>query len=161
MAKPQKNSEAKLEIRRTFKAPRAKVVAAWTEREKLEIWMCRDVPTHEPKYTEFDLRPGGRYVIEIPLPKEGFRYRGHGVFREVKPPEKLVFTWAWEKVPPDRGKSEELQDTESLVTVELFERGKLTEMVFTHEGFTTAKMRDEHKKGWDGCFEKLAEHLGA
>jgi uncharacterized protein YndB with AHSA1/START domain len=159
MATPQKGSETRLEIRRTFAAPRAKVFAAWTEREKLERWMCRDVPTHEPKYTELDLRPGGRYVIEIPVPKEGFTYRGHGVFQEVKPPERLVFTWGWQKVPLGKGKSEELQKTESLVTVELFERGKSTEMVFTHERFENAKMRDEHQKGWDGCFEKLAEFL--
>jgi hypothetical protein len=49
--------------------------------------MCKDVPEHNPKYTELDLRPGGRYVIEIPVPKEGFTYRGYGTFREVKPPK--------------------------------------------------------------------------
>jgi len=161
MAAPQKGSETRLEIRRTFAAPRAKVFAAWTAREKLERWMCRDVPTHEPKYTEFDLRPGGRYVIEIPVPKEGFTYRGKGVFKEVKPPEKLAFTWAWEKVPIGKGKPEELQEKESLVTVEFLERGKSTEMIFTHQGFANAKEREEHQKGWDGCFDKLAEFLRA
>ena len=161
MAAPQKGSETRLEIRWTLAAPRAKVFAAWTQREMLERWMCRDVPTHEPRYTELDVRPGGRYVIEIPVPKEGFTYRGKGVFREVKPPEKLVFTWAWEKVLAGKGNAEDLQEKESLVTVELFERGNSTEMVFTHVGFTNAKERDEHQKGWDGCFEKLEEFLGA
>jgi len=161
MATAREGSETRLEIRRTFAAPRAKVFAAWTEREKLERWMCRDVATHEPKYTELDVRPGGRYVIEIPMVKEGFTYRGRGVFREVKPPERLVFTWAWEKVPGGKGKPEELQEKESVVTVELFERGKSTEMVFTHEGFTSAKEHDEHQRGWDGCFEKLEGFLGA
>lgn len=159
MAAPQKSSETRLEIRRTFAAPRAKVFAAWTERDRLEQWMCRDVPTHAPKYTELDLRPGGRYVIEIPVPKEGFSYRGYGVFREVKPPEKLVFTWAWQKLPAGQGKPEELQQTASLVTVELIDRGNSTEMIFTHEGFADLKMREEHQRGWDGCFEKLAAYL--
>ncbi|MGH9713320.1 MAG: SRPBCC family protein [Candidatus Acidiferrales bacterium] len=121
--------------------------------------MCRDVPTHEPKYTEFDLRPGGRYVIEIPVPQEGFTYRGYGVFREVKPPERLVFSWAWQKVKAGESQPEELQDAASVVTVELIDRGKSTDMVFTHEGFSGATMRDEHQKGWDGCFEKLEAYL--
>lgn len=123
--------------------------------------MCRDVPTHEPKYTELNVRPGGRYVIEIPMHKEGFTYRGKGVFQEVKPPEKLVFSWAWERVPAGKGAPEVLQEKESLVTVELFERRNLTEMVFRHVGFTTVREREEHQRGWDGCFKKLVQFLGA
>jgi uncharacterized protein YndB with AHSA1/START domain len=159
MATPRTGSENRLEIRRTFAAPREKVFAAWTEREGLEKWMCRDVPTHEPKYKELDVRLGGRYVIEIPIANEGFTYRGYGTFREVKPPEKLVFTWAWEKVPAGKGEPEQLDEGESLVTVELIARGKSTEMIFTHESFANAKIRDEHQKGWDGCFEVLDKYL--
>jgi len=161
MATPGTSSETRLEIRRTFKAPREKVFAAWTKREELEKWMCKDVPEHNPKYTELDVRPGGRYVIEIPVPKEGFTYRGYGTFREVKPPEKLVFTWAWEQIPPPKKKSEDMEDSESLVTVQLIDRGNSTEMIFTHENFTTAKVRDSHQRGWDGCFDALEKALAA
>ncbi|MGA8142678.1 MAG: SRPBCC family protein [Candidatus Acidiferrales bacterium] len=121
--------------------------------------MCRDVPAHEPKYTELDVRPGGRYVIEIPVPNEGFTYRGYGVFREVKPPEKLVFTWAWEKVPFEKSMPEVLDGGESLVTIQLIDRGKSTEMIFTHEGFPNAKVRSDHQTGWNGCFEVLDKYL--
>lgn len=120
--------------------------------------MCRDVPTHNPKYLELDLRPGGRYVIEIKLP-DGVVYLGQGVFREVKPPEKLVFTWAWTRTPEDKKENPQVGD--SLVTVELFERGASTEMVFRHEKLSSRESYDSHKQGWEGCFEKLAEHLGA
>jgi len=161
MAKPIASSETRLEIRRTFSAPREKVFAAWTERKRLEQWMCRDVPSQFPKYTELDVRPGGRYVIEIPVPNEGFTYRGFGVFREVKPPEKLVFTWAWTQVPPPKKMPEDLDGTESLVTVQFFERGNSTEMIFAHENFTNVKMRDSHQKGWDGCFAVLEKYLEA
>jgi uncharacterized protein YndB with AHSA1/START domain len=161
MATPKKESEHRLEIRRTFAAPREEVFAAWTERARLEKWMCRDVPTHEPTYKELDVRPGGRYVIEIPVPREGFTYRGHGQFREVKPPEKLVFTWGWEKVPLGKGKPEEIDGGESLVTVEFISRGKSTEMIFTHEGFPNTKVREDHQKGWNGCFDVLGKYLAA
>jgi uncharacterized protein YndB with AHSA1/START domain len=126
-----------LRIKRTFQAPREKVWAAWTERKVLEQWMCRDVPTHDPKYTGLDVRLGGRYAIEIKQP-DGVIYRGSGTFREVKPPEKLVFTWAWTRTPES---AKEPTEAETLVTVQLFERGNATEMVFTHEGFDSEAAR--------------------
>jgi uncharacterized protein YndB with AHSA1/START domain len=54
--------------------------------------------------------------MEIPLP-DG-KYVGQGTFREVQPPEKLVFTWSWKHVPEKQG---EHLGGESLVTVELFD----------------------------------------
>jgi uncharacterized protein YndB with AHSA1/START domain len=158
MAKPSSNSGLSLQIKRTFQAPREKVWAAWTERKGLEQWMCRDVPTQDPKYTELDVRPGGRYAIEIKQP-DGVVYRGSGTFREVKPPEKLVFTWMWTRRP--ESSNDPMQATDTVVTVQLFARGNATEMVFTHEGFDTEATRESHNKGWTGCFEKLAEHLKA
>jgi uncharacterized protein YndB with AHSA1/START domain len=72
-----------------------------------------------------------------------------------------VFTWAWEQIPPPKQKPEDMEDTESLVTVQLIDRGKSTEMIFTHENFTTAKVRDSHKQGWEGCFDALDKVLAA
>jgi uncharacterized protein YndB with AHSA1/START domain len=120
--------------------------------------MCRDVPTHDPKYVELDVRPGGRYVIEIKQP-DGVFYRGTGTYREVKPPEKLVFTWAWTRTP--HSDTAGIQPSESLVTVELFARGNATEMVFTHEKFESEEIREAHNKGWIGSFDQLAKHLEA
>jgi len=34
-------------------------------------------------------------------------------------------------------------------------------MIFTHKNFTTAKVRDSHQKGWDGCFDVLEKVLAA
>jgi len=58
MASSATGPEAKLEIRRMFAAPREKVFEAWTQREKLEKWMCR-FPHNETRYTAVDVRPGG------------------------------------------------------------------------------------------------------
>lgn len=147
-----KESGEALRLRRTFQASRQKVFAAWTRREQLEQWMCRDVPSHQVRYTTLDVRPGGCYVMEIPLPG-GAAYVGRGKFLEVIEPEKLVFTWSWERVPP---KSDEPPETEdSLVTVELFEHGGGTEMVFSHERLRDAESFRDHEKGWNGCFAVL------
>jgi uncharacterized protein YndB with AHSA1/START domain len=144
-----------LQLRRTFNAPRERVFAAWTERDQLEQWMCRDVPEHDARYTALEVRPRGRYVIEIPIP--GGLYRGHGEFHEVIPPEKLVFTWAWERIPPKE--SDNLQTTDSLITVELFAHGETTEMLFTHEQLDTPEDLESHRQGWEGCFQILTMYL--
>lgn len=153
---PRMDASSSFTIRRILPSSREKVFAAWTKKELLEQWMCKDVPTHHAEYVELDVRPGGGYVIEIKLPK-GEMYRGHGIFREVRPPEKLAFTWFWEQVPEAKGP---IQQHESLVTVELFEQGSSTEIVLTHELLESAAERESSRRGWEGCLDVLARVLG-
>jgi len=71
-----------------------------------------------------------------------------GVYREVIPNEKLVFTWAWKSTP----------ERESLVTVTFKPDGDGTLMTLTHEQFFDSDARDRHNQGWEGAmakFEKL------
>jgi hypothetical protein len=35
-----------------------------------------------------------------------------------------------------------------------------TDLVFTHEGFTDAELRDKHEMGWTGSLERLARTVG-
>jgi len=44
---------------------------------------------------------------------------------------------------------------ETLVTVELHEKDGKTEVVLTHERFPSPEVRDEHRKGWTECLERL------
>lgn len=145
-----------LEIRRVFSAPRQKMYDAWTRLEHLQHWMCRDVATHDVKYLELDVKPGGRYTIQVKTP-EGITYLGKGTFREVKPPEKLVITWGWTQSPENE--KAPLQKSETLVTVVLVDRGASTEMVFTHTTFVHVKDLEDTRKGWGGCFDVLERYL--
>jgi uncharacterized protein YndB with AHSA1/START domain len=156
MASPILNTAPSLQVRRTFNAPRERVFAAWTQKEQLERWMCRPRPEITVKYREFDLRLGGRHVIEVRLP-DGSLYLNSGEYRLIKPPEKLIFTWAWEKFDSSQKRIGEMKGT--LVTVEFHEHGDTTEVVLTHEGFPDTAARDSHNNGWNGCFERLAEYL--
>jgi uncharacterized protein YndB with AHSA1/START domain len=158
MATPQSSPEVALQVRRTFAAPREKVFAAWTEPEQLEKWMCRDVSAHTILHHQQDIRTGGQYRMEIRDPAKGETYWGQGIYREVKPPERLVFTWAWSKDRPG-GPTMHPGSHETLVTVEFFARGNSTEVVLTHTGLGTAALRDDHNRGWNGCFDVLAKIL--
>jgi uncharacterized protein YndB with AHSA1/START domain len=157
MASSTAGPETKLEIRRMFAAPREKVFEAWTQQEKVEKWMCR-FPRNETRYTAADARPGGTNSIEV-ISADGTTYK-HGVtFREIRPPEKLVFTWTWEKFSASGQKLNEQVGT--LVTVEFHPRGTFTEVFLTHEGFTNAEARADHTRGWNGCLDMLANELKA
>jgi uncharacterized protein YndB with AHSA1/START domain len=160
MATPQSSPEFTLQVRRTFAAPREKVFAAWTQREQLEKWMCRDVPSHTVIHHQQDIRTGGRWRMEVRDPAKNEVYWGQGVYREVKPPERLAFTWSWTKDTPG-GPNLHTGSEETLVTVEFFARGNSTEVVLTHTGLASAKLRDEHDRGWNGCFDVLTSVLAA
>ncbi len=44
---------------------------------------------------KMDARPGGAYRIVMHGPT-GVTYTVQGIYRELAPPERLVFSWAWE-----------------------------------------------------------------
>jgi uncharacterized protein YndB with AHSA1/START domain len=143
------SSETTLQIRRTFAASRGKVFQAWTTPEALEKWFA---PSDEytTKVLELDLCVGGRYRIEMRSP-EGKIHCLVGAYREVKPPEKLVYTWSWEEGKKEFG--------ETLVTVDFCDLGNATEIILTHEFFPTAGDRAEHEGGWAGCLNRLPKAL--
>jgi uncharacterized protein YndB with AHSA1/START domain len=160
MPAPQSQPGLTLQIRRTFKAPREKVFAAWADPDQLKQWMCGDVPTHIITQHVQEIRTGGRWKTEIHDPAKNEVYWGRGVYREVKPMEKIVFTWNWTKNTPD-GENMHPGSEETIVTVEFIALGNSTEIVLTHEVFSSAAIRDDHNKGWNGCFDALEKLLAA
>src|ERR1700675_532832 len=118
MAKAQQSSpETTLQMRRTFAAPRQRVFRAWTDAKELARWFAPS-PDYSTVVPELDLRVGGKYRLEIHH-KGGNVHRVGGTYREIQPPEKLVFTWR-----PDGDPWPE----DSLVTVEFHDLGNSTEV---------------------------------
>jgi uncharacterized protein YndB with AHSA1/START domain len=160
MATVQSGPDFTLQVRRTFAAPREKVFAAWTRREQLEKWMCRDVSAHTVIHHQQEIRTGGRYLLEVRDPAKGEVYWGQGVYLEVAAPERLRFTWSWTKDRPD-GENMHPGAPQTEVSVEFLARGASTEVILTHTGFTDAKLRQEHDRGWNGCFDVITQVLAA
>jgi uncharacterized protein YndB with AHSA1/START domain len=153
-------SEFLLQIRHTFAAPRQRVFDAWARREQLERWMCKDVPSHQVIHHQQDIRPGGRWRMEIRDPAKNEVYWGEGTYLEVKPPEKIVFTWSWFKeVAGAANVDMHPESTVTEVTVEFFERGQQSEIVLTHRGLGSEKLRKDHEGGWAGCLRELEKTL--
>ncbi len=133
-----------LEIRRTFKAPRARVFDAWTKPEALRQWFGPAGMT-VPE-ANVDLREGGRYRIVI-IDTDGDPNIAVGTYTTVRRPERLAYSWSWE----EGGNP----GPETQVTIDFIERGDETEMIFKHEGFGTVESRDGHFSGWTTTFDKL------
>lgn len=83
------NATAPLTIRRILDAPCALVFAAWTDPAQVAQWWSPHGFTTQVH--ELDVRPGGALRIAMQGP-DGTLYPFEGVFQEVVPPERLVFT---------------------------------------------------------------------
>jgi uncharacterized protein YndB with AHSA1/START domain len=146
----------KLVISREFEAPRELVWRAWTEPGQIKKWLeLGEGLTIES--VRMDLRVGGRFRIQTKM-ADGEFYTAAGKYLEVKPLERLVYTWDWEK---DGGGTEfgELEGKETQVTVEFVVRGKQTQLVLTHEKFASAESRDRHEGGWGDWISRLARFI--
>lgn len=141
-------SETVLRLRRTIRAPRERVYQAWADSGEIQNWWgpkgfsCSEC--------EWNAAPGGSYRTCMTSPDGNTICLG-GIFQEVVPPEKLVFTLQWENADgPTAG-------AETLVTVEFRDLGEKTEILLVHERFPNAEARDAHEKGWSSSLECLEE----
>jgi uncharacterized protein YndB with AHSA1/START domain len=139
-------NEPVLILKREFPAPRQKVFETWTQPEHLKRWFPPGDGYDNP-VVEIDLRVGGRYRIAMRHIAKGIQYVVTGEYREVRSPERLVFSWSWE------GES----TGETLVTIDFRDRSASTEVILAHAFFPNAESREQHYQGWLGCLARLAE----
>ena len=83
------NTDKELVLDRLIDAPRDKVYRCWTEPDLIKQWFAPK-PWTTPK-VEIDVRPGGASTVTMADP-EGNEYPNPGIYLEVVPDEKLVFT---------------------------------------------------------------------
>lgn len=157
----QANTQAKaneLTITRTFNAPRELVWRAWTEPELYRRWWG---PQHFTCPTAvFDLRVGGKYLSCMRAP-DGQDFWSGGVFREIVPPERLVYTDCFTDaegnvVPASYYGIPGDFPAEMVVTVTLVEQDGKTIMTLVHSGMPNDESGANAGLGWNQSFDKLA-----
>jgi uncharacterized protein YndB with AHSA1/START domain len=145
------DADRELRIVRRFAAPRETVFRAWTERDLLGRWFG---PT-DVRITRCDLdaRVGGGWLVTMSGPNRIHTVSGR--FLEVTPPSRMAFTWAWhESADPATPRADE-----TVVTVDLAERGTSTEMTLVQRLFRDRQGRDNHNTGWTSSFSGLERLL--
>ncbi len=85
-------ADDELVLARMLDAPPDVVFAAWTEPERLDRWW--GPPGSELHSQSLDLRPGGAYHYGLRTPS-GDALWGTFVYREIMPPERLVYASAF------------------------------------------------------------------
>ncbi|RAP74235.1 SRPBCC family protein [Paenibacillus montanisoli] len=128
-----------LQINYSYKANRERVFQAWTKQELLKQWWGPEGFT--TTIDRMDVVEGGGYRF-IMLAPNGSNHIIGGNYLSVIPNEKLVFTWKWEH----EGSGEDQADT--VVTIVFLEQGEGTELLVTHENFSTKDEAENHNNGW-------------
>jgi uncharacterized protein YndB with AHSA1/START domain len=141
-------SKPSLTFKRRLNAPPEKVYAAWTDPEKIIQWFGRADAKPGSHQADIDARIGGRFRVSFSANEE--YYEVGGVYREVVPNQRLVFSWAWHSTP----------ERESQVTVLLQPDGDGTLLTLHHEQLYDQAARDGHERGWLGSLEKLEKIQG-
>jgi len=143
------SEDLELVITRVFDAPRELVFRAWTDRNHLTSWW--GPRGFRATSWTMDVRPGGAWRGCM-RSTGGLDYWSQGVYREITPPEKLLFTFAWDG-------DHDMPTTETVVTIFFTEEDGKTKMTFRQTPFDSVEQRDSHEEGWSESFEGLAAYV--
>ncbi len=133
-------------IEREFDAPRAAVFKAWTDPEALAIWFCPE--GCDAPFRRFDPRVGGTYRVCLRGKESGTEWWMQGEFLEISPPDRIVLTHIWDD-------DARRPDPDSVITVHFVDLGTRTRMHFHQARFVSVAERDDHRGGWNSCFNRL------
>jgi len=143
-------SDRELVLTRLIDAPREKVFRCWTDPELLKQWFA-PLPYTTP-HAELDVRAGGSNLIVMKSP-EGQEMPNRGVYLEVVPGKRLVFTNAYTS-------AWEPSDKPFMTVVLTFEdEGGKTRYTARVKHWSVAD-RETHEKmgfhqGWGQCTDQL------
>lgn len=144
-----------LSIRRVVGASAEAVFRAWTDPAQVAAWWGPHGFSNH--LCAVDPAPGGHYTIHMKGP-DGQGYKGGGVFREIEPPSRLVFTCRLEDAA-----GAALVD--ALITVEIEATGDATHLLFSAKVLCAAPRASnyfvEMKNGWRQSLERLCAILNA
>jgi uncharacterized protein YndB with AHSA1/START domain len=146
------NDPLVVRLERVLDAPPERIFAAWTDPVLLRRWWAS-----EPDWTgadaATDVRVGGRYRLSM-RDTTGGVHSVAGEYLEVDPPNRLVYTWAWES-DDESGTTGDV----TVVTVEFVAEGQATRVVLAQRGFSSQSDRDDHDHGWRGCLDNLERRV--
>lgn len=148
-------------ITRVFNAPRSLVWKAWTEPGLFMRWWGPKGFT--APFSRMDSRVGGAFLNCMRSP-EGKDYWSTGVYREIVPMERIVYTesFADERgnvVPASHYGMSGDWSQEVLVTVTFEEEEGKTRFTLRHAGIPAGEMSELCVTGWNESFDKLAKSL--
>jgi uncharacterized protein YndB with AHSA1/START domain len=151
----------RLFIQRIFAASREQVWKAWTDPEFISGWW--GPADFTAPVIKVELREGGRYLFGMRSP-EGRDFWSTGVYREIVPTERIVFTDSFADAEGNvvsastYGMSGDWSQ-ELLVTVTFEEHGGGTKLALREAGIPAGEPLDMAEAGWNESLDKLERVL--
>jgi uncharacterized protein YndB with AHSA1/START domain len=143
-------SDKEIAMSRVFDAPRRLVWEAHTNPTHVSQWLLGP-PGWTMPVCEIDLRPGGTWRF-VWRKSKGEEMEMQGVYREVKPPERLVSTERWGPEWPET--------INTLVLTEKDGRTTLTQTVlYPSKEARDAALKTGMKDGANQSYDRLEAHV--
>jgi uncharacterized protein YndB with AHSA1/START domain len=143
-------TDREIVMTRIFDAPRDLVFEAHTSCEHLKNWW--GPKRYEIGSCEVDFRPGGRWRI-VHLGPDGEEQGFRGEYRDIVPPERIVWTFEWEGLPGHIS-------VDTLTLEELDGKTKLTaSSVFDSVEDRDGMLKSGMEEGAAETYDRLAEYL--
>ena|SRR4028119_1093431 len=148
----EQNKEAlKLDASKDFPVKKDRLYRAWTDGEELKRWWHPG--DNQLVSVEADIREGGTVYYQFQADGGDNTFIISGAYKEVAPPDRLVYTWNWQ-LP-----NQPVGDGEHLLTVQFSDEGEGSRIAVTQENFGTEEAIHPHRKGWDEALESLRAYL--
>ncbi|MDB5724504.1 MAG: Activator of Hsp90 ATPase 1 family protein [Novosphingobium sp.] len=139
-------------MQREFDAPRALLWSAWTKPEMIVRWLG---PVTWPAISHTsDFRVGGRWSATLQSVAGEGTYTQFGVYLEIVPEERLVFTFKW----ADGHEDGTPVDTQVTVILSDTPAGR-TRLDFTHAELKSKLSAERHRYGWTSSFDRLDQWI--
>lgn len=134
-----------LTIERVFDAPRELVFRVWSSPEHIVRWW--GPKGYRLGHCEMEFREGGAWRFAM-QPRPDYQHWIHGVYREIRPPERLAFTYI-----------NDADGQEMLVELDFLAEGQKTRLKFRQAEFMSVLERNAHNGGWTETFDIVDIYL--
>lgn len=143
--------EKSLSTEKEFTLPVERLYQAWTTPDDLKQWW----KPSENKLTtvELDIKEGGKFKYEFEAKEGQTAVIITGEYKEVKPNEKLVYSWNWD-VPSDNIKKSDHQ-----LTIQFQPSGEGSKISVTQENYENDESITPHQEGWEKALNDLHDYL--
>jgi uncharacterized protein YndB with AHSA1/START domain len=143
-------TDREVAMTRVFDAPRRLVFEAWTSPEHLPHWMLGPEGWTMP-VCEIDLRVGAAWHF-VWRRTDGTEMEMRGVYREIKPPERLVSIESWGGDWPETINTLVLTEADGKTTATLT-------ILYPSKEARDAALKTGMKEGMSLSFDRLGEYL--
>lgn len=143
----QTESTQSAQISWKFSHPPVKVWHAWTDSSIVKLWFGSD-PNGKVLDAKLDVQVGGSFSVTF-ANSDGTEFTCHGIYKEIEPNNRLVFTWGWANQP----------EVHELISLEFSPDGAGTLMTFEQSNIDPSTSMHNYEEGWRSTFQKLERAL--